>query len=134
MADNEADGFEPVNVSVVVVGGQPFYTALYRDLPGTPDFEWEAVTVANYQTAVNQRLTMNQSPRYLSAYQTASGPVFSVIWGPLFPNGSFAQHGMSGPSYDSFNNSQVNAGSLTQFATGYQDSGSETFAAVWSPE
>lgn len=125
-------GYRPRNVSVVSVGGQRRYTALYdkADIGA-----WQAksvLTAAQYQQAFNANAEKKRQLVYLNAYVHGGQPHFSAIWSSK-ANGAYkARHGLTGSQYQSEWQSATGAGLLTRDVTGYGVGGSARYAAIWS--
>lgn len=125
-------GYRPRNVSVVSVGGQRRYTALYDK---TDIGAWQAksaLTAAQYQQAFNANAEKKRQLVYLNAYVHGGQPHFSAIWSSK-ANGAYkARHGLTGSQYQSEWQSSTGAGLLTRDVTGYGVGGSARYAAIWS--
>lgn len=127
-----ADGFRPVNISPVSVGGQRSYAALYekRDVGGF--FAKSFVTPAEYQTHFDQNKAAGRRVVYLAGYTHSGSPRISAIWHEKPPAALVALHGLTSAQYQSAFDIQIGAGFLTRAITGYEEADSHRFAAFWT--
>ena len=125
-----AGAWRPKSVSVVSVGGNRFYTALYEsaNVGG-----WEAksfLTPGEYQNLADENKQKGRQLVYLNAYEHLGQPRFTAIWNSA--TGAFkARHGLSGQAYQNEWESATKGGLLTRAVTGYAENGQARYAAVW---
>lgn len=125
------EGFIPVNISVVSVGGQRYYTSLYEKV-NVGSFEARSfLTASEYQSESDQNKAAGRQLVYLNAYTHGGGVRFSAIWQSGMSGAFVARHGLSGSEYQAEWNKLTNQDYLTRLVTGYEDGNSANFAAVW---
>lgn len=125
-------GLSPVNVSVVSIGGQRSYTALYRsDSIG----QWEMksqVPEASYQALYDTNAAAGRRPVYVNAYMHGGQPFYSVIFGQKPAGARKDRHGMNATQYQSEFNSAMQAGLPTRAVAGIDGASSNhRFLAYW---
>ena len=126
-----AGAWRPKNVSVVSIGGNRFYTALYEaaNVGG-----WEAksfLTPAEYQNLVEENKQKGRQLVYLNAYEHMGQPRFTAIWNSATKGAFKARHGLTGQAYQNEWESATKSGLFTQLVTGYEDGGGARYAALW---
>lgn len=126
-----AGAWRPKNVSVVSIGGNRFYTAIYEsaNIGG-----WEAksfLTSSEYQSLANENKQKGRQLVYLNAYEHLGQPRFTAIWSSATQGQFKARHGLSGPAYQDEWESATKGGLLTRAVTGYAENGQTRYAAVW---
>lgn len=130
--DLTAGPWKPKNISVVSVGGERFYTALYENLgAGVSSVAKSFMTPAEYQQQFNENKEKGRQLVYLNAYEHQGQPRFTAIWNSS-PSGALkARHDMTGAQYQDEWEAARKGGLLTRAVTGYEDGGSLRFAAFW---
>lgn len=126
-----ADGFRPRNISVVIVGGDRRYTALYEKADVG---SWQAksqLTPAEYQTLFNENAGKNRQVVYLNGYSIGGNAFLVAIWHGKTAAASTAKHGRTGAQYQTEYDSARAAGLLTRTVTGYREGSGARYAAVW---
>ncbi|HSB08925.1 MAG TPA: peptidoglycan DD-metalloendopeptidase family protein [Blastocatellia bacterium] len=127
----KAEGFAPVNVSVVSINGHRRYTALYekRNVGGfvlksflTPD---------QYQAEFDDHKDDGLQIVYLDAYQHQDGVRFSAIWNRENKGTTHGRHHLTGAQYQQEYETTTGDGFLTVSVVGYALGGQPRFAAVW---
>ncbi|HKG14083.1 MAG TPA: peptidoglycan DD-metalloendopeptidase family protein [Pyrinomonadaceae bacterium] len=127
-----AGPWKPKNISVVSVGGQRFYTALYENLgAGVNSMAKSFMTPAEYQQQFNENKQKGRHLVYLNAYEHQGQPRFTAIWNSSTSGGLKARHDMTGAQYQDEWEAARKTGLLTRAVTGYEDGGSLRFAAFW---
>ncbi|HEV7892792.1 MAG TPA: peptidoglycan DD-metalloendopeptidase family protein [Pyrinomonadaceae bacterium] len=127
-----AGPWKPKNISVVSVGGQRFYTALYENLgAGVSSMAKSFMTPAEYQQQFNENKEKGRHLVYLNAYEHQGQPRFTAIWNSTPSGGLKARHDMTGAQYQDEWEAARKTGLLTRAVTGYEDGGSLRFAAFW---
>jgi hypothetical protein len=126
-----ADGWRPVNISVVAPGNNRNYACLYekRDVGGF--FAKSFLTPAEYQAQFTANTNSGRKLMYLNAYSHAGTPHFTAIWQEKAP-GVLARHGQDVNQFQSEFNKQLAEGRMTQFLTGYEESNGHRFGAAWA--
>ena len=131
---NEAKGknLNPVNVSVVSVGGQRRYTVLYRS---ESIGQWQMksrIPAANYQALYNENVQAGRRPSYVNAYMHNGKAHFSVIFSKKPTGARKDRHGLTPNQYQSEFNSAHQAGLLTRGVSGYDGAQSNhRYIAYW---
>jgi Bacterial tandem repeat domain 1/Peptidase family M23 len=126
-----AGPWRPKNISVVSLGGERFYTALYvkADVGG---YEAKSfLTPAEYQKLFDENKQKGRQLTYLNAYEHNGQPRFTAIWNSSTQGAFKARHGLSGGEYQAEWESALKSGMLTRMVTGYTDGGAANYAAVW---
>lgn len=127
-----AGPWKPKNISVVSVGGQRFYTALYENLgAGVSSMAKSFMTPAEYQQQFNENKEKGRHLVYLNAYEHQGQPRFTAIWNSSPSGGLKARHDMTGAQYQDEWEAARKTGLLTRAVTGYEDGNSLRFAAFW---
>ncbi len=126
-----AGPWKPKNISVVSLGGERFYTALYEsaDVGG-----YEArsfLTPAEYQQLSDENKQKGRQLAYLNAYEHQGQPRFTAIWNSVSKGGFKARHGLSGGQYQQEWEAATKTGMLTRAVTGYVEGSEVRYAAVW---
>lgn len=126
-----AGPWRPKVISVVSIGGNRSYTALYES--GSVG-GWEAksfLTPAEYQNLFDENKQKGRQLAYLNAYEYQGQPRFSAIWNSATQGAFKARHDLSGSAYQQEWESALKGGMLTRAVTGYADDGVAKYAAVW---
>jgi hypothetical protein len=127
-----AGPWKPKNISVVSIGGQRFYTALYENLgAGVSSQAKSFMTPAEYQQLFNENKEQGRRLVYLNAYEHQGQPRFTAVWNSTPAAGLKARHDLTGAQYQDEWESARQSGLLTRAVTGYEDGGAVRFAAVW---
>jgi murein DD-endopeptidase MepM/ murein hydrolase activator NlpD len=126
-----AQGYRPIDVSVVSVGGTRLFTALY-DQAAVPRWDTHSdIKASDYQAAFDAELGAGLFLSYLNAYRHQGEVYFTAVWTSL-PYGAWkARHGLSAAAYQSEWSTWTGLGYSTRVVTGYDDGG-PTFAALWT--
>jgi murein DD-endopeptidase MepM/ murein hydrolase activator NlpD len=129
----KAQGYHPVNVSVVGVGGVRLVTALYDKSAFGGWVALHKIPAASYQAEYNTQAAAGRRPHYLNAYTLSGAVYYSAVFSSLSLGSSFvARHGLSGAQYQTEFNNWSGQGLLTKFVTGVSSGGSAAYAAVWN--
>jgi hypothetical protein len=125
-----ADGWRPVNISVVAPGNQLCYAALYekRDVGGF--FAKSFLTAADYQAQFTANTNAGRKLMYLNAYTHGGTPHFTAIWQEK-AIAVLARHGQDAAQYQAEFNKQMAENHRTQFVTGYEQNDGHRFGAAW---
>jgi len=126
-----ADGWRPVIISVVSVGGERMHTALYEKENVGSFFTQNFLTADEYQTAFNDNDKAGRKLVYLNAYNHHGAPRFTAIWHSK-AHAPAARHGMSSSEYQTEWQKQTANGLLTRAVTAYESGDKAIFAAFWS--
>lgn len=122
-------GFLPTSISVVSVGGQRQYTALYKKKSQGSILVRSQMLVTDYQQAFIDNLRAGRRVAYLNGYRHLGKAYLAVIFNSVTPSGRY-RHGLTSSQYQTEYNSNRAAGRLTRIVTGYEDGG-QRYAAGW---
>ena len=132
LAQATGDGMRPVNSSVVSVGGQRFYTDLYRSWDSGSWQLKSQVEEKDYQGLYNQNAQAGRRPVYVNQYMHGGKPFISVIFAQKPTGPRKDRHGMSSAKYQQEFNSAFQAGLLTRAVSSFDGAQSQhRFIAVW---
>ena len=127
-----AGPWKPKNISVVSLGGERFYTALYEKAgAGGSSLAKSFLTPAEYQKLSDENKEKGRQLAYLDAYEHQGQPRFSAIWNSTTQGAYKARHGLSGGAYQQEWEDALQGGLLTRVITGYEDGNAVRYAAVW---
>lgn len=129
--DLTSKGWRPINISVVSVGGQLKYTALYEKTDIGNYVAKSFMTPAEYQQQAEDNKQKGRQIAYLNAYIHNGDPYFSAIWNSKTTGTYKAKHGLSGTTYQSEWKSATSSGLITRNVTGYVSGNSVLYAGVW---
>lgn len=122
----------PVNISVVSIGGQRSYTVLYR--PETLG-AWQVrsqIAENEYQSVYDANAKAGRRPVYLNAYMHGGKPFLSAVFASKPTSGRKDRHGMSAAQYQQEWQSAIKGGSFTHAVTSFDGAQSQhRFAASW---
>jgi murein DD-endopeptidase MepM/ murein hydrolase activator NlpD len=126
------DGLKPVAVSVISVGGQRRYSALYRS---TSIGSWvlkSTIAEADYNDVFEDNRKAGRLPIHLDAYMHGGKPYVSAIFASK-PAGAFkARHGLSGAQLQTEFDSAMQQGYHTTVVTAFNGANSQhRYFAVW---
>lgn len=126
------NGMSPISDSVVSVGGQRFFTTLYRsNVAGS----WVLKPIVNkndYQTLYNQQSANGFFPRYVQAYKHNNQVYYSVIFSNQSFNDRIDRHDMSATEYQQEYDFARDLGLLTQTVSGVDNAiSNHEYIAVW---
>jgi hypothetical protein len=128
-----AEGYRPVNVSVVQVSGSPQYTLLYeKKNTGTLALE-NYIPLANYQAAWDKHTAAGLQLAYISAANATSGVRITAIFQKTAPGsgGTVGRHNLTSAGYQTEFDKWLGQGFLTRTIAGYMRSSTHSFAAGW---
>ncbi len=128
-----AEGYVPVNVSVITIGGKRNYAAFYEKRNVGGHVLKSTLTQQEYQTAYDDMKKKGWEQVYINAYEHNNQTLFSVIWYEKsgYTNYTAIRRGSADVYQDRW---QANTGNglLTRCITGYEEGGKHWFAAHWS--
>jgi hypothetical protein len=124
-------GFRPVNVSVVSIGGERSYTALYEKIDVGSFILKSFLTASEYQDEFDKNKAAGRQLAYLNAYTHNGGVRFSAIWNAVTKGEFAARHGLTGFEYQAEWKKWTGKGYLTQVVTGYESGNNAHFAGLW---
>jgi hypothetical protein len=125
------DGFVPINVSAVTVGGLQYWTGLFEQV-SADGWTIETVPVGDYQATFDENVAAGRIPIYVHGLTTPGGPFLTGIWVDPVGGITEAEHGLSSGDYETAYDNNLAAGRFTRYTTGYDDgAGNTRFAAVW---
>lgn len=123
-------GYFPTSLSVVSVGGDRKYTAIYEKQSQGSIIVKSTLLVSQYQAAFDANNAKGRRVAYLNGYNHNGKAYLVTIFNSVTPSGGKYRHGMSGSSYQTEYDSARSDGLLTRIVTGYADQGSR-YAAGW---
>ncbi len=122
-----SQGYKPMNVAVVSIGGKKTYAAFYtKSNVGSCKLK-SSVALADYQAQFNSNKQAGRKLAYISAYKHNGKTYFSTIWQSGVKSG-VAKHGLSSTSYQQQFNHWTGKGYKVDFLTGYESGGKARFA------
>jgi len=126
-----SQGYHPVSMSVISVGGVRQWTALWvQSNVGT--VHWSSgIAEANYASYIGTQVSAGLKQVYVNAYLYNGGVYFAAIFVQNVPANWVTEFGISSSQLGTDTATQVAAGRLTVAETGYSKGGVATFAAVW---
>ncbi len=127
------DGYVPVNVSVVSVGGKKYYSAFYEKRNVGGSVLKSSLSQQEYQDKFDEMKGKNWEQVYINAYHHDGQTRFSVIWYEKSGYSSYSatRKSDSGSYQDKWEDNTAN-GLLTRCVTGYDEGGKHWFAAEWA--
>lgn len=127
------EGYVPVNVSVVSVGGKRYYSTFYEKRNVGGHMLKSFLTQQEYQDMYDDNKKKKWEQVYINAYKHEGQTRFSVIW---YNNSGFssstATRKSTGDSYQQQWETNIANGLLTRCVTGYDEGGKQWFAAHWA--
>lgn len=130
--DLTKDGWRPINISPVVVGGDRAYTALYEQRDVGSFIAKSSLTPTEYQVQFDQNAAAGRRLVYLNAYTEGGGPRITAIWHQKPSATLIARHGLSSGQYQAEFDTQLAKGLRTRAVTGYEEGDEHRFAAFWT--
>ncbi len=125
------DGFVPINVSTVEVGGQAFWTGLFEDLD-VNGWTVETVDDADYQDTFDANFDAGRILIYVHGFDFNGAQRLTGIFVDPIDDGTAAIHGFTSSEYQTEFDINLGNGLLTRYNTGYDNgAGSARFAALW---
>lgn len=131
LAQYRGQGFRPVNIAVVSVQGQRYFTALYDQADVG---KWEAlydIPSADFQAAFIQKKNQGLHLAYLNAYRHNGEVFFTTIWNALPHADPVLRHGLDAGQYRKEWYGLSATGHATRMITGYASDG-PAFAGLWA--
>jgi hypothetical protein len=125
-----SQGYVPRQVSVVVVNGARFYTALYEVASVGSWTLSSTVLESSYQTYFNQQTAAGRRLQYVDVYRDGSVNRFSVIFSQEGSTNWTAIHNATSAQYQTAYTSSLSAGRLTRAVSAYESSGLK-YAGLW---
>lgn len=114
---------------------QPLYAALWTKSTSEPAFEARhGLTAAEYQATFDLLTKQGYAPELVDGYATAAGARFACIFERGSSSKYVAKHGMTAQDYQTAFDQQIAAGYLLDWVSGYLDSGTVRYAAIWRQE
>ena len=123
--------WRPKNISVVSIGGNRFYTALYEAANTGDTLAKSFLTAAEYQQLSDENKQKGRQLAYLNAYEHQGQPRFTAIWNSATKGAFKARHDLSGGQYQDEWEAATKGGMLTRAVTGYMEGAEVRYAAVW---
>jgi len=127
------EGYVPVNVSVVSVGGKRYYSAFYEKRNVGGAILKSFMSQQEYQDMFDDNSKKGWEQVYINAYHHEGQTRFSVIWykNPGY-NSSSATRKSSSDGYQDKWEENTGNGLLTRCVTGYDEGSKHWFAAHWA--
>ncbi len=126
-------GYRPTSLSVVAVGGQHRYTALYEKGIAGSFLVRSTLSPAQYQATFEEQRRVGRRPVYLNGYTNADGEPRLVAIFSSKPDGPFrARHGLLDGTYQSEWEANNDDGYRTDVVTAYAGADRRHYAAIWS--
>jgi hypothetical protein len=123
-------GYVPINVSVVVVGGARYYTAFY-ELTSVGSFTLSSTVLeSSYQTYFNSQTAAGRKLTYVDVYRDGSVNRFSVVFASAVSSNWAAIHNATSAQYQTAYTSNTGAGRLTRAVAAYVSNGLK-YAGLW---
>ena len=127
------EGYVPVNVSAVSVGGKRYISAFYEKRNVGGSVLKSFLAQQEYQEMFDEMKAKKWEQVYINAYTHEGQTRFSAIW---YENGGYSDYSAtrkSDPeSYQEKWESNTGVGLLTRCITGYAEGGKHWFAAHWT--
>lgn len=131
-AQHRQDGYRPVNVSVVNLGGVFFFTSLYDQAAVGSWWVQPNIPASQYQSVFNDNIAAGRFLAYLNAYLVQGQVYFAGIWNSA-PYGAWqARHNLSSPDYQREWETWTGAGYSTRLVTGYAPGGVHLYGGLWT--
>jgi len=126
-----ADGWRPINVSVVSINGKRYYTAFYEKRKGSYALK-SFLTRNDFETAHASYKKQGKKIAYMNAYTHDQNtlPRFVAIWRGDLGDGSYLPN-VYGPSMMDRADELGKKGYFTRFVTGYGVGEGHRFDAIW---
>jgi murein DD-endopeptidase MepM/ murein hydrolase activator NlpD len=125
-----SQGYVPTNVSVVVVNGARYYTALYEQVSVGAFTLSSTVLESNYQTYFNSQTAAGRKLTYVDVYRDGSVNRFSVVFAQNVGSNWSATHDATSAQYQTAYTSNTSAGRLTRAVAAYSSNGLK-YAGLW---
>lgn len=126
-----SQGYRPRQISVVYVGGERRYTAMYEKVSVGSMVSLQNIAESSYQTVFNQQVAAGRRPVYLDTYLVGTEVRFSAIFTSAAPS-TVARHGLTAAQYQTEFATQTAAGRLLVAVTAYRSGGTLKYAALWN--
>ncbi len=129
----KADGFVPINVSVVSENGQLRYTAFYEKRNVGGFLLKSSLTPEQYQIEFDEHKDKDDgfSITYLDAYEHDGNVRFATIWNQEHKGITRARHHLTGDGYQKEHEKALKDGFLTAIVAGYALNNKPRFLGVW---
>ncbi|KRB73912.1 hypothetical protein ASE01_18070 [Nocardioides sp. Root190] len=124
-------GYVPRQISVVYVGGERRYTALYEKASVGAMVSLQNIAETSYQTVYNQQVAAGRRPVHLDTYLVGANVKFSAIFTSAAP-ATVARHGLTAAQYQAEFTTQSAAGRLLVSVTAYRSGSVLKYAALWN--
>lgn len=126
-----AEGYRPVDLSVVRSGNVTRFSAIWEQEAGLPWIARHRLTAVEYQQLVNDLSAQGFRLRCVSPYDNGDGERFACIWdryaGPRWQ----ARHGLTPEEYQIEFDRQVESGFRLIRSVGYDSGFGPRYATIW---
>ncbi len=127
-------GYRPVIISAVELGGTTYFTALYDKKPVGGFVASAGLTSSQYQDAFVDNTNAGRTLAYLDGYNEGGVAKFSAIWDSTPYDNSVGRHDRTFNQFqDEFDN-WSSQGYLTRIVTGYRNGLEANFAGFWTKD
>jgi len=127
-----SQGYRPVNISAVVVGGVRTFTALYDKASVGSFFTLTGLTEAQYQVQFDANVAAGRRLAYVNAFMEGGVPKISAIWNQVNTGSWVARHGQTASQYQAEYDTQNAASRYARCVAGYESGGSARFASLFT--
>jgi murein DD-endopeptidase MepM/ murein hydrolase activator NlpD len=126
-------GFRPVNISVVNVGGQRLFTALYDDTPVGVFEAASRVPLADYQTVFDRNVGAGRRLAYVNVYRDNGVPTFTAIFNQRDSGAWSANTALTGSQFTDFYANRRSLSFFGRCVSGFDDgTGQASFATLFT--
>jgi CubicO group peptidase (beta-lactamase class C family) len=126
-----AQGFRPIDLSIVRAGGQTLFSAIWERESGLEWVARHALTSEEYQTLFTQFIGQGFRLRCMSSYDNGGGERFACIWDRYAGPAWSARHGLSAAQYQQEFDKQQQLGFRLVRTVGYTVGGQTHYAGTW---
>jgi len=128
-----AKGYRPTSLSVVAIGDQHRYTALYEKGVAGSFHVKSSLSPAQYQATFDEQRRVGRRPVYLNGYTNVDGEPRLVAIFASKPDGPFrARHGLLSGAYQDEWEANTDDGYRTEVVTAYAGANRLYYAAIWA--
>ncbi len=126
-----AEGYRPINISVVSHNGIPRVAALYIRQNVGSFVAYSSIPVKDFQKYFDQNRKKGRQLVYLNAWRHKNRLYFSAIWHKQKASKYYTRHGLSLQKFDNQQKKQSKKGYFLQFITGYATKNGIRLASQW---
>lgn len=126
-----AEGYRPIDLSVVRSGGVTRFSAIWEQEAGLPWVARHRLTAAQYQQLFDDLSGQGFRLRCVSPYDNGDGERFACIWDHYAGPPWLARHGVRPEEYQTEFNRQVERGFRLVRSVGYDGGPGPRYATIW---